>query len=62
MGGGEVRAQIFTNLLLMDFYQVLDNTVSEMKWRFEKSSVVSIDFEFLSGYSLFVKTLYIFKK
>lgn len=46
----------------MDFYKILDNMMAEMKWRFEKSTGITIDFEFLSSHSLFVTPVEIFKK
>jgi hypothetical protein len=40
-------------LLKLKYYKVLDNMMAEIKWRFEKLSIISNDFEFLSGHSLF---------
>ncbi|XP_027836207.2 uncharacterized protein LOC114118962 [Aphis gossypii] len=48
--------------LTLEYYKVLDNMMAQMKWRFEKSSNVANDFQFLSGHSLSVTPVETLKK
>lgn len=62
---GEISSgeEFSTNKLLkMEYYKVLDSIVAQMKWRFEKLSIISDDFDFLSGFSLSIMSVETLKK
>jgi hypothetical protein len=62
--GGRSTSEGFSadQLLTLEYYKVLDNMIAEIKWRFEKLSIISNDFEFLSGHSLFETPVEMMKK
>lgn len=62
--GGRLANEDFSvnQLLKLEFYKVLNNIMAEIKWRYEKLSIISNDFEFLSGHSLCETPVEIMKK